>query len=126
MPQTTIFNGKQGECKRSDFVIIADLKPKKVIVFIELKAGNPEKQGIIEQFKGAQCFVRYCQDIGRSFWNENNFLQDYEYRFVAILDICNSIRKRPTSEKERKVLNNTPEKMLPIKNRKEVYFRELI
>jgi hypothetical protein len=122
-----IFNGNNGECKRSDFVIIADVKPKKVIVFIELKAGpGGTRQEMIQQLKGAECFVRYCQYIGRSFWNRNDFLNEYEHRFVAILQICNSIRKKPTSEKDRKILNNTPDTMLKIGHRQEIYFRELI
>ncbi|WP_373547765.1 hypothetical protein [Chamaesiphon sp.] len=122
-----IFNGNNGECKRSDFVIIADVKPKKVIVFIELKAGTGgTRQEMIQQLKGAECFARYCQYIGCSFWNRNDFLNEYDCRFVAIVQICNSIRKKPTSEKDRKVLNNTPETMLKIGHRREIYFRELI
>ena len=100
---TSIFNEKNGVCKRSDFVIIADTGTEKVIVIIEMKAGNPERQGIIKQFKGAQCFIRYCQEIGKSFWNQDNFLKDYDYRFVAILNICKG-RKTSTAYKEREVL----------------------
>ena len=123
----SIFNGNNGECKRSDFVIIADVEPKKIIVYIELKAGSGgTKQELIHQLKGAECFIRYCKDIGRSFWDRNDFLNEYEHRFVAILRICNSIRKKPTSEKDRKILNNTPDKMLKIGHRQEIYFRELI
>ena len=58
----TVFKGNRGECKRADFVIVADTENKKVILCIEMKGGKggSEKE-IIQQLKGAQCFVAYCQ-----------------------------------------------------------------
>ena len=83
----TVFIGSKGECKRADFVIIADGK-KKVILCIEMKAGKGESEtDIIAQLKGAKCFVAYCREIGQLFWNKPNFLKDYEYRFVSIKNI---------------------------------------
>jgi hypothetical protein len=35
-----VFIGSKGECKRADFVIIADTGKKKVILCIEMKAGK--------------------------------------------------------------------------------------
>jgi hypothetical protein len=29
---------------------------------------------IIQQLKGAQCFVAYCQKIGKEFWSAKQFL----------------------------------------------------
>lgn len=83
-----VFIGSKGECKRADFVIIADTGQKKVILCIEMKAGKGESEtDIIGQLKGAKCFVAYCQEIGQLFWNKPNFLKDYEYRFVSIKNI---------------------------------------
>jgi hypothetical protein len=121
----SIFNEKNGICKRSDFVIVADTGTEKVIVIIEMKAGNPERQGIIKQFKGAQYFVRYCQEIGKSFWNQADFLEDYSYRFVAILNICKG-RKTSTAYKERDVLNDTPDNMFKVPNCPIIQFKKLI
>lgn len=83
-----VFIGSKGECKRADFVIIADTGKKKVILCIEMKAGKGGTETEInEQLKGAKCFVAYCQEIGKLFWNKENFLKDYEYRFVSIKNI---------------------------------------
>lgn len=84
----TVFQGTRGECKRADFVIVADTNKKKVILCIEMKAGKGGSHtDIIGQLKGAQCFVAYCREIGQSFWEEQNFLKDYECRFVSIKNI---------------------------------------
>ncbi|WP_287241008.1 MULTISPECIES: hypothetical protein [unclassified Okeania] len=65
-----IFQGTKGECKRADFVIIADTINKgKFILCIEMKGGKKtsKEKEIIQQLKGALCFVEYCQAIGKSF-----------------------------------------------------------
>jgi hypothetical protein len=61
----TIFKGKNGECKRADFIIIADTGKKQTIICIEMKArkGGTMKD-ITEQLQGAKCFVAYCREIG--------------------------------------------------------------
>ena len=72
----SIFNsGDNNICKRSDFVVIADTGTDKVIVCIEMKAGWPDSKEIRQQLKGSQCFIRYCQEIGKLFWNQDNFLK---------------------------------------------------
>lgn len=120
-----IFCGSKGECKRADFVIVADTGKKKVILCIEMKAKtttSPEWK-IIQQLKGAQCFVAYCQKIGQEFWSAKQFLDAYVYRFVTIRNI--NIHKKPTRE----VINNEhnrPEKMLKISSPYYLQFNHLI
>ena len=82
-----VFQGSKEECKRADFVIIANTDKKKVIFCIELKSGNPDNQEIIRQLKCAYCFTVYCQEIGKVFWEKPDFLKDYEYRFISIKKI---------------------------------------
>jgi hypothetical protein len=123
----SIFNGGNGECKRSDFVIVADLGKEKFIVFLEMKAGDGgDNSGIVKQLKGAGCFIKYCKEIGRSFWNKGDFLEDYEPRFVAILKIASNVRKGSTVYKAREFINDTPEKMFKISNRIDIQFRMLV
>ncbi len=108
-----IFANSKSECKRADFVIIAETDSKKVIVYIEMKAGKgrTEKE-IIHQLNGAKCFIAYCREIGQSFWNHKHFLKDYEYRFVSIKEI--SIDKRPTRLSKKSSTHDSPDKMLKI------------
>lgn len=120
----TVFKGTQGECKRADFVIVADTGDKKVIICIEMKAKKKQRWTIVKQLTGAKCFVLYCQGIGREFWNKPDFLIGYEYRFVAICHT--SIAKRKTRyEKKLRVLHDHPENMLRISRPNDLQFNRL-
>ncbi|NCQ94481.1 MAG: hypothetical protein EWV75_14720 [Microcystis wesenbergii Mw_QC_S_20081001_S30D] len=121
-----IFTGSKGECKRADFIIIANTPTEKVILCLEMKKGKDSNTSIIKQLKGAKCFVSYCREIGRSFWNKLDFLQDYQYRFVSIKNI--SISKTTTSSpkfSQKSEIHDQPEKMLKI-SAKAKHFQELI
>ncbi|ARI81536.1 hypothetical protein [Microcystis aeruginosa] len=110
-----IFTGNKGECKRADFIIIANTPTEKVILCLEMKKSRDSNSSIIKQLKGAECFVSYCREIGRLFWNQPDFLQDYQYRFVSIKNI--SISKTTTSSRkpsQKSEIHDQPEKMLKI------------
>lgn len=108
----TVFNGSHGECKRADFVIVADAGNKKFILCIEMKATKGSEKEIVQQLTGAQCFVAYCRAIGQSFWNLRNFLDGYEYRFVSVGHI--NIPKKNTRIIRQTGVHNRPDKMLKI------------
>ena len=108
----SVFKGTQGECKRADFVIIADVGNKKIIIYIEMKATKNSGKEIIQQLKGSQCFVAYCQTIGQSFWNAQNFLNGYEHRFVSIGHI--NIPKRKTRILRQTGVHDHPDRLLKI------------
>jgi hypothetical protein len=121
-----IFTGSKGECKRADFIIIANTTSEKVILCLEMKKSRDDNSSIIKQLKGAKCFVSYCREIGRLFWNQPDFLQDYQYRFVSIKNI--SISKTTTSSRQfyqKSEIHDQPEKMLKI-SAKAKHFQELI
>lgn len=123
---TTVFQGNRGECKRADFVIIADTDKKKVIICIEMKGGKKtsKEKEIIQQLKGAECFVAYCQAIGQLFWEQQNFLSAYEYRFVSIKDI--KIAKEKTKFYRKTDSHDRPENMLKISSPHYLQFNYLI
>ncbi|NEN88758.1 MAG: hypothetical protein F6K48_07435 [Okeania sp. SIO3H1] len=124
---TTIFLGNRGESKRADFAIITDTIEKgKFIVFIEMKRGKKtsKEKEIIQQLKGAQCFVEYCQAIGKSFWEKGDFLDNYKYRFVSIKNI--TVNKKPTRSKSKDDIHDTPENMLKISSPNHIQFNHLI
>lgn len=119
-----IFNGSKGECKRADFVIITDTDPEKIILCIEMKKKKDLEQKIIQQLKGTQCFVVYCQEIGKAFWHKQNFLDDYQYRFVTIGNI--SISKTKTRFERKTDIHDRPDRMLKIKSPNCLQFDRLI
>lgn len=107
-----VFNGSRGECKRADYVIIANAGSKKIILCIEMKTTKGSRLKIVQQLMGAKCFVTYCQEIGKTFWNQINFLNDYNYRFISIGHT--SIAKRKTRIDRKSGVHDEPEKMLKI------------
>lgn len=119
----TIFNGKKGECKRADYVIIS--LEKKVILYIELKKNkNKSWSHICKQLMGAACFITYCQEIGKYFWEEKSFLDGYQHRFISIVN--NSINKTKTRELRGSDIHDTPEKAMKITSPHNLQYNRLV
>jgi len=130
-----IFNNDKGACKRADFVLFANRGNKNWIVYIEMKGGRSSRKQVRQQLQGAQCFVVYCRAIGKIFWKQKSFLQNWEERFVRIQNAnvnkqpgLRSRYKKPSRHSGSK-LHDKPENMLTIvmgpgKGRLE--FRELV
>ncbi|MFB2971376.1 hypothetical protein ACE1CD_20615 [Aerosakkonema sp. BLCC-F183] len=119
-----VFNGEKGECKRADFVIITNTETEKIILCIEMKKKKDLEKKIIQQFKGAQCFVAYCKEVGKAFWHKPNFLDDYQYRFVSIGNI--SVSKTTTRIERKTDIHDRPDRMLKIKSPNDLQFDRLI
>ncbi len=120
-----IFANSKHECKRADFVIVADTDRGKFVVCIEMKAGKGGSEEEIKlQLRGAYCFVTYCQKIGQEFWENPSFLKDYKYRFVSIRNV--SISKRPTRHSSRANIHDHPDRMLKITATKYIQFNNII
>ncbi len=125
----TIFNGSRGERKRADFVIVSnDERGKKWIICIETQEMDSKLAShVIQQLKGASCFVSYCRCIGKSFWELEEFLDDYQYRFVSITDLnFNRSRRRTQPFHSPGELHNRPDLFLKISRSPTIYFRKLI
>lgn len=124
-----LFNGTNQECKRADYAIIYcnTEESKKIVCLIELKAKSTtsKEHEIIAQLKGGSCVISYIQSIGFKFWNNENFLKNYNYRYVSIRNI--SIKKQPTHIKPNdKQKHDSPENMLKISSPSNLNFRQLI
>ncbi|MBD2139603.1 hypothetical protein H6F32_19045 [Anabaena sp. FACHB-1237] len=124
----TVFQGGKGECKRADFIIIADTPTEKIIICIEMKKSKGNLKTVISQLNGAKCFISYCQEIGRIFWHQHNFLEGYQYRFVSIAYIPVSKTKTRLNQgkKDFKEVHDSPEKMLKIFSTNYIQFDSLI
>ena len=77
-----LFAGTCGECKRADYLIISEKKQK--VLFIEMKRTGAKLKDIIKQLKGSLCAFEYTQSIAREFFQEREFLNNYEQRFISI------------------------------------------
>ena len=108
----TVFAGTKGECKRADFVIIAESNDNKVILFIEMTVGKKTEKEIIQQLKGAKCFVAYCREIGIAFWEKDDFLDNYKYRYISIKHA--NISKKKTRIETQAGVHDRPERLMKI------------
>ena len=125
----TVFNGSRGERKRADFVIVSnDGSERKWIICIETQEMDSKLAShVVQQLKGAYCFVGYCKCIGKSFWESEEFLDGYQYRFVSIVDInFNRSRRRTQPFQSEGELHNRPDIFLKISQSPTIYFRKLI
>ncbi len=105
-----VFNGGNGECKRADYVIIS--AEKKCIIYIEMKRTKDGWKQIVKQLLGAQCFIKYCQEIGKGFWTAREFLTGYKSSFISIGHT--SIPKRKTRITRNTERHDTPETAMKI------------
>ncbi|MEO5363793.1 MAG: hypothetical protein H7838_09255 [Magnetococcus sp. DMHC-8] len=122
-PPDGIFNGNLGECKRADFAIISC--EKNLIICIEMKLTKGDLTEIKQQLRGAECFMKYCQAIGKTFWNAPQFLDHCEYRFVAIQQTNVSIPKRPTKITKPASKHNSPDNPMKIDWPHSLTFKQL-
>jgi hypothetical protein len=119
-----VFQNSKHECKRADFVIIANTNKHKVIICIELKSRSTTstEAAVIQQLKGAKCFVAYCQEIGKVFWQDKSFLDDYDYRYVSIRNIGIPLK---SSRTKKAPIHDQPERMLKISSPNHLQFNHL-
>jgi hypothetical protein len=106
------FAGSHGECKRADFIIVADAPGKKIILCIEMKRTKGSHEEIVQQLKGCHCLGLYCREIGVRFWDQREFLKDYKFRFVSIGHT--SVPKRKTRIVRQSGSHDRPDRMMKI------------
>lgn len=116
-----VFNGKNGECKRADYVIIS--AEKKCIIYIEMKRTKDGWNQIVKQLIGARCLVKYCQEVGKSYWNDDEFLNGYKSRFISIGHT--SIPKRKTRITRKAEPHDTPDRAMKVDWPNHLQFNQL-
>ena len=125
----TVFKGSKGERRRADFVIVSNAATEKWIICIETQRSTGKDSGQVEQqLRGAECFIGYCQCIGKSFWQSQKFLNGYQYRFVSIVNI--NIAKQTTrfykpGNQRKKKLHDSPENFREIEGHQSLHFNQL-
>lgn len=116
-----IFKCENGECKRADFVIIS--AERKCILYIEMKRTKGGRAQIVKQLQGAQCLIRYCQEVGIVFWQEKKFLRGYKPRFISIGHT--RISKKRTQIDRKAKRHDTPDKAMKIDWSKSLRFNNI-
>ena len=113
--------------KRADFVIVSnDESERKWVICLETKGGNKTRSEVVAQLKGAKCFISYCKCIGKSFWESEDFLNDYEYRFVSVVRLNDPRKRRTEPFYYAENLHDRPEVFLKISRIFSIHFSKLI
>lgn len=124
-PPNALFNGEKGECKRADYIIVAEKNNRICAVYIELKRTNQASATDIQkQLRGAHCVLCYLQAIGREFWGKQDFLANIAHRYIGFTH-TGSIRKHKTRESRPSELHKSPEKFLKFSWQSSVEFNKI-
>jgi len=108
-----IFNckAKIGNCKYADYIIFCEMEKDNFILYLEIKHRKIDQESfelvdIEKQLRGAKCFVRYCQELGKQFYEKKFFLENYKEQFIVISDINEKQSTYYEKPKKRKVSND--------------------
>jgi hypothetical protein len=118
-----VFRGAYGECKRSDFIIIAMKDGQLMILHIEMKHARGNNTDIKKQLHGSRCFMHYMQELGRVFGQHQEFLRSAQHRFVSIKH--SGLQKRKTRISRVTDTHDTPDKVLTISSPHHVEFAKI-
>ncbi len=119
-----VFTGANDECKRSDYLIIAETSRNTYVVHIEMKRTKDPQHEIISQLKGSACFFRYCQEIGVEFYLQKEFLKSAKERFISFG--YTGMNKRQTRVTPQFGIHDRPDKLLKIDAPHYLYFDKLV
>lgn len=109
-----IFSGKHGECSRCDYIIFFIKEKCLNILYIELKKTDDQSKKIMNQLKGGSVFVKYCEEIVRTFFQEQYLMAShYKEHFVAF-GHTGRATKKPTSCERERGNNGAPERFRKI------------
>jgi hypothetical protein len=118
-----LFSGSFGECKRSDFLLIAEVYSKIIFVHIEMKLTRASAGDIAHQLRGSHCFVHYMRELGKAFASHGAFLNQAIHRFVSINQT--GPRKRRTRIELATGLNDLPERAMKISSPHHIEFAKI-
>jgi len=106
----TLFKGKNGECKRCDYILALAKEKRRFLLFIEMKSGRLNNVEIQQQFKGSECVIDYCDAVLERFHGQDDVFKSYEKRFVIFYKP--NLAKRTTQPFRKPAKNVSPEKAL--------------
>lgn len=120
-----IFKGDRGECKRADYIIISE--ERKCVLFVEIKRTKDSWNEIVQQLKGSQCFLEYCQSVAKIFWNKADFLSDYKMRFISIAHTGSIQKRKPFNSREEQIgkIHDSAERAMKIAYAPRIQFKTI-
>lgn len=93
-----------------------------------MKRANSTTEGhITNQLRGALCVFEYYQIIAREFFQERDFLSNYQKRFISICNTSAQKRKTPVIKRTAELGEShcTPDAPLKISGSRVIQFNKL-
>ena len=113
--------------KRCDYVVICTRQGTTYVIFVEMKSTNRKKGLVRKLLRSTECFVDYCDSVGRRF-HDRSLLDSVEKRFVVIFRGA-SLNKKPTRPPAATNSDHSSQDplFLPVgRSRAHVYLRQII
>ncbi len=121
------FNNTKSELKRADYIIVTQYNNQLYTLIIEMKRDKEGESHVINQLRGGLCLFKYIKQIGKTFWDDPEFLKSNKFRFVSLSRTSISKRSsRPKATSLADSYHDTPEKMLKISGSTNLRFENLI
>lgn len=90
--------------KCCDYLVLAEIKGKLHLLYIELKSSYPKNdkmKGVRDQMKGAECAMEYCNAVLYRFFGKIDYLKTFEKRFFVLYALptnkSGSVKQYPTN-----------------------------
>ncbi|MDR0611671.1 MAG: hypothetical protein LBG58_16305 [Planctomycetaceae bacterium] len=92
-----IFCNENGSLKRCDYLLITQLRRKKILLFMEMKSNKVISTEIIQKFRASECLFDYMILVLRQFHDLDFNYNEYKKRFVLFQE--KPLPKRPVHPK---------------------------
>jgi hypothetical protein len=129
-PPAEVFKPAFGKRCRCDYILISSRNEGLWVIFIEMKSKEFDKSHIRQQFKGADCFLTYCNAVAEKFHDAKITSCNIQHRYVVFFTDHHT--KTPIMSKNRSFPHAAPEhaKYLQVGTKKSkegtVWFERLI
>ena len=105
-----ILEGGSGIFKCCDYLMITAMQEGIHLIFVEMKSNELDRGDVVKQFKGASCFIDYCNAIAEHFHNAPLQNAAPLHTWYVLFSLGN-INKRPT-KREYNAKHTSPDNYL--------------
>ena len=93
-----VFKDTSGLFKCCDYLILFSMDNQLFLIYIEMKSKGYKEEDISQKFKGAYCFIKYCDTILEQFFGLQN-LSSTIVKMNKVLISKATLNKQPTNAK---------------------------
>lgn len=122
-------NHENGQRRCCDYILIIFKDKKRLLFFVELKSARWKQKHVVQQLRGGNCVISYCESVLSQFQNRHDFFSDFERRYFSFHQPV-SIAKKPTRPKLGNYSVNTADQVhrfpFPKSSGSEIHLRHIL